>query len=126
MLKLRQEHLQAFESQVVSLFTTRAVAHVKAVWSAECGELGDAGVTETVRNAIARGAAHGLSGELDMIRFVDLYFILAQDFETNPLAMWTRPILADKTLAPSVKMDRLYHRMEEEFVLIEKRKERKA
>ena len=122
MFKLRKEHLAAFEAQVISLFASRVVAHVKAVWPPECAELGDAAVTEIVRGAIQRGAALGLSTELDIVRFVDLAFILAKDFDTNPLAAWTRPILADKTAPPATRLDKLYQRMEEEFALIEKRK----
>ena len=122
MFKLRKEHLAAFEAQVVSLFASRVVAHVKAVWPAECGELGDAAVTEIVRGAIQRAATLGLSTELDIVRFVDLAFILTKDFDTNPLAAWTRSILADKTAPPGARLDKLYQRMEEEFTLIEKRK----
>jgi len=122
MLKLRQEHLDAFEAQAVSLFAARVLAHVKAVWPAECAELGDAEVASTVRNAIQRAGALGLSSEHDVVRFVDLAFLLAVDFDTNPLAAWTRPILADRTLAAAVKMDRLYQRMDQEFAVIEKRR----
>lgn len=122
MFKLRKEHLAAFEAQVVSLFASRVVAHVKAVWPAECAELGDPAAAEIVRGAIQRAAALGLSSEFDIVRFVDLAFILAKDFDTNPLASWTRPILADKTAAPTARLDKLYQRMEEEFALIEKRK----
>ncbi len=122
MLKLRKEHLKAFETQVVSLFGSRVLAHVKAVWPAECAELGDDAVAETVRHSIQRAAAIGLSSEHDVVRFVDLSFILARDFDTHPLAAWTKPILSDRTLAPGAKMDRLYQRMEEEFTLIERRK----
>ena len=122
MFKLRKEHLDAFEAQIVSLFEVRVVAHVKVVWPADCGELGDAAVAEMVRSSIRRGAALGLSSEFDVVRFVDLEFILAKNFDTNPLARWTGPILADRTLAPGAKMDRLYQRMETEFALIEKRR----
>ena len=122
MFKLRKEHLAAFEAQVVALFAARVVAHVKAVWPAECGELGEQAVVEIVRGAIQRGAGLGLSTELDIVRFVDLAFILAKDFDTNPLAVWTRPILSDKATVPAARLDKLYQRMEEEFALIEKRK----
>lgn len=122
MFKLRKEHLAAFEAQVVNLFASRVVGHVKAVWPAECGELGDAAVAELVRGAIQRAAALGLSAELDIVRFVDLSFILAKDFDSNPLAGWTRPILADKGAPAATRLDKLYQRMEEEFALIEKRK----
>ena len=125
MLKLRKEHLAAFEAQVVSLFTSRVLAHVKAVWPAESAELGDPAVLETVRSAIQRAAALGLSTEHDVVRYVDLSFILAHDFEKSPLAVWTRPILSDRALAPGAKIARLYLRMEEEFAFIEKRKGRK-
>ena len=75
-----------------------------------------------VRNAVKRAAGLGLSSELDIVRYVDLAFILAADFDTNPFASWTRPILADRTMAPAARLNRLYERMETEFVLIEKRK----
>jgi hypothetical protein len=122
MLTLRKEHLTAFEAHVVNLFAVRALAHVKTVWPAECGELGDPAVDELVRSCIKRAAALGLSSEYDMVRFIDLSFILVKDFETHPLAGWTRAILADRKLAPGARLDRLYQRMEEEFALIEKRK----
>jgi hypothetical protein len=126
MLKLRKEHLEAFEAQVIRRFSSRVIAHVKAVWPAECGELGEAGVSDLVKTAIQRAAALGLSREADIVRFVDLSFILARDFETNPLSSWTRPILSDRTLAPPAKIDKLYQRMEQEFAAIEKRKTGKA
>jgi len=126
MFKLRKEHLDAFEAQIVSLFAARVVAHVKVVWPAECAELGDAVVAEMVRNAIRRAAALGLVSEFDVVRFVDLEFILAANFDTNPFARWTGSILSDRTLAPGAKMDRLYQRMDLEFALIEKRKGNKV
>ena len=122
MFKLRKEHLEAFEAQVVGLFAKRVVAHIKTVWAAEYAELGEAAVVESARAGIQRAAALGLLSEHDVVRFVDLGFILVKDFETNPLCGWTRTILADRALAPHAKLERLYQRMEEEFTLIEKRK----
>lgn len=126
MLILRKEHLTAFEATAISLFASRVIAHVKAVWPAECGELGDPAVADMVRNGIQRAATLGLSSEHEVVRFVDLSFILAKDFDTHPLAGWTRPILSDRKLSPGARLDRLYQRMEEEFALIEKRKEGKV
>src|SRR5260370_16822714 len=111
MLRLRKEHLAAFEAHMVNLFISRVTAHVKAVWPAECGELGDPAVAEIVRGAIQRGASLGLSTELDIVRFVDLAFILAKDLDTNPLPAWTRPIFAEKTPTPSTRFAQLYHPM---------------
>ena len=68
MFKLRKEHLQAFEAQIVALFTTRVLAHVKAVWPADCAELGDAATQALVNGSIARAAALGLTSELDIVR----------------------------------------------------------
>jgi len=122
MLKLRKEHLEAFEAQVANRFAVRLVTHAKSVWPVECAELGEVAVTEIVKTGIQRAASLGLAQEMDIVRFVDLAFILARDFETNPLSSWTRPILADRTVAGSVKLDRIYQRMEQEFAAIEKRK----
>jgi hypothetical protein len=126
MLKLRKEHLAAFEAQAAASFSQRVVAHLKAVWPAECAELGDAPLAETARAAIQRAVALGLSAEFDVVRFVDLTFILAKDFDTNPLAMWTRPILADRKVPAGARVDRLYQRMEEEFGKMEKKQRPKV
>jgi len=122
MLKLRKEHLEAFEAQAISLFANRVLAHVKAVWPEESAEFEDSVLRPVVNTAIHRAGMLGLSSEYDIVRFVDLCFILAADFETNPLSMWTRAILIDKTLAPTAKVDRIYQRMQDEFTLIEKRR----
>ena len=122
MLRLRKEHLDAFETQVITLFAMRVVAHVKAVWPGEAAELGEGTLLSIVQSAIRRAGILGLTAEFDVVRFVNLYFILAADFETKPLSMWTRPIFVDKTLAPVAKLDRIYQRMEDEFTLIEKRR----
>ena len=122
MLRLRKEHLAAFEAHVVNLFVARVTAHIKAVWPAECQELGDPALSEMVRNGIQRGATLGLSTEHDLVRYVDLSFLLTKDFEPNSLAAWTRPILADRMRPPRAKLDRLYQQMDEELTLIEKRK----
>jgi len=122
MFRLRKEHLAAFEAYVVNLFLGRVIAHVKAVWPAESAELGDPALGELVRSAVQRGSTLGLSTEHDLVRYVDLTFILTRDFETNPLAGWTRGILADRLLSPRMKLDRLYQRMDDEFTMIEKRK----
>ena len=68
MFKFRKEHLDAFEAQAVRLFTSRLVAHVKAVWPAETAELGDAALGEAVRASIKRAVALGLSAEFDVVR----------------------------------------------------------
>jgi len=126
MFKLRQQHLEAFAAQKINAFTARVIAHVKAVWPADCTELGDAGVAEMVSGAIKRGAALGLLAEMDLVRYVDLGFILVKDFEKHSLAMWTRPILADPKMDPAAKLDFLYKKMDDEFALIERRKGGKA
>src|SRR6478672_1461947 len=104
MLKLRKEHLEAFEIQAAALFADRVLAHVKTVWAEQSAELGDPVIRSTVQTAIQRAAMLGLVTEYDIARFVDLSFILAADFETNPLSIWTRPFITDKTLAPPAKL----------------------
>lgn len=122
MFKLRKEHLDAFEAQATNQFANRVFTHVKSIWSEETEELGEPAVRSLVQSSIQRAATLGMLTEYDVVRFVDLSFILAADFETNPLSMWTRPFIVDKTLTPTAKLDRIYERMENEFTLIEKRR----
>jgi hypothetical protein len=122
MFKFRKEHLDAFAAQAAGFFCVRVVAHVQAVWPEECGELGAEAVAELVKKLVGRAAALGLSSEMDVARFVDLAFILAEDFETNPNCGWLKAVLADPKIPPAAKMDKLYQRLEEEFASIDNRK----
>jgi len=109
-----------------ALHRARVVAHVKAVWPAECAELGDPAVADTVSGLIQRAAAPRPCQRVGSGPLVDLAFILAGNFDTNPLAAWTRPISHGSKAGSVREAGPALPRMEEEFALIEKRKGRKS
>jgi len=105
----------------VSLFTARVIAHLKAVCRLNVENW--AGLPLARRQKPLFNAPHRSGYPTSSISCV-LWILRypGQRFRDDPLSSWTRPILADRTLAPAVKVDRLYQRMEQEFAAIEKRK----
>jgi hypothetical protein len=109
-LAIRREQEQALSRVSAGRFEERAVVHLLRCWPRECGVLGDEGVRARVRDGAGRAETYGVRSERDVIRFLDLTFLLAPDFDTNPRAPWARQILTEPGTRPGARMDRIWAR----------------
>jgi len=114
-VRIRSEQLGALSQAASESFESRMAAHLRKYFPADCAQMGDEGLHDTIRQGIGRAADHGISTEYDVARFIDLMFILCRDFDTNPNTPWAADTLADEALGPSEKMDRLYARTQREL-----------
>jgi hypothetical protein len=105
MLNIRQEQNDAFLQHRARSFECRMYAHVTRIWPAECKELGEEAVRQTIRFGVGRAQVYGLALEYDVARYVDLTFVYGRDFDKDPRLPWVRAILNDDRLDPSEKMD---------------------
>ena len=103
-----------FDKEAMRRFEDRTVAHVRTYFRDECSAMDKAEVRQHVREGMGRANHHGITGEFDVVRFIDLMFALSIDFDTSPDTPWAAPILADPDLDATTKMDRLYERAEQE------------
>jgi hypothetical protein len=58
---------------------------------------------------------YGVRKEYDVVRYIDLMFVLAEDFDKSRDWAWAGRILGDEALGPTTKMDRLYERAQKEL-----------
>jgi len=121
MLTLRQEQIDALAKAAEKQFEDRVLAHLQRVWATECQAVGESRIRQSIREAIERGKALGFVSEYDLVRFIDLFYLLGRKFETNPRAQWAADILNQAELSPATKLDRLWERTEQEIALKEKR-----
>jgi hypothetical protein len=126
MLIIREEQYKALSQYVVKTFETRVLAHLRQIWAEDCQKLGERTVRESIQKSLERCAGYGLRTEIDVVRFVDLTFVLCQDFDTNPRIAWAARILNDKELASGAKMDRLWEKAEQDLIAMELRQTKKA
>ncbi|MCD6303567.1 MAG: hypothetical protein J7M21_01225 [Planctomycetes bacterium] len=114
-MKIRKEQMDAFSEPLMRSFECRLVRHVEKVFPDECGQLGDEAVRQRVRKGIRDARKYGVVIEYDVARYVDLMFILSEDFDDNDEFPWARRILNHPDLDGRAKMDRLYKRTEAEL-----------
>lgn len=118
MLIIRKSHKDTFGKVARQKFEDRATEHCRRVFKDDCEKLGD----ETLRSRIAVGTdaagTYGIRKERDVIRYVDLMFILSEDFDKNPSFPWAAKILKDEALGGTTKMDRLWDRVGREIAML--------
>ena len=109
MLKLREQHKDAFSRVALTSFEDRVLVHLKKFFPDECGALGEARTRELIQFGIERAAVYGFTIRRDICKFIDVMFDYGQDFYTDPDLPWAAEILADRHVRdPSVKIDVLY------------------
>ena len=106
-MKIRDEQLEAFTEARVASFEQYMYDHLRKWIPGECAELGEEGVRQRVRDGVERAARYDVLGQRDMARFIDLMFVLGPRFDRDSRHRWAGDILADKTLTPTKKVDRL-------------------
>jgi hypothetical protein len=115
MLRIRKEQYDILVQQAIHNFENRMYAHVTGVFPDECKALGEEGVRRLIKEGIERAARYGIEIEYDVARFVDLQYILAPDFDTNPEIPWAAAILKAPGLDATTRVDRLFDRTEAEL-----------
>lgn len=115
MLVIRKEQMDVLADQAMKTFVSRVFGHLSEVFPDECRELGDEAVFRRIRDGIERAAGYGIDIEYDVVRFIDLMFILRGDYDTSDRFPWANQILLAPDENPTGKMDRLCERAELEL-----------
>jgi hypothetical protein len=104
MLIIREQQMQALARAVLPEWITN---HLKQFFRHECAALGDAELSQRVNNGIERATSHGFETQVQISQYLDLIFTFGPDFDTDKALSWPAPILADRTLPPALRIQRL-------------------
>lgn len=108
MLKIRKEQMKALSAYMLHQFEDRAYLHVMKCWPKRCNEMGEKAVRKSIHNGIDRASTYGINKEYDVIRFIDIMYVLCEDFDTNPHTAWAQDILYNRSLVAGRKIDRIW------------------
>ncbi len=114
MLIIRNAQMEALSQAMKESFESRAVAHLKRALPEETAELGESEVRQSVRLAVLKAGRHGLTDEYNILRFLNLMYVLGFHFDDDPGIPWARKILADTALQAGTRMDLLTERARQE------------
>ncbi len=114
MLTIRKEQMDQMGDEAMKTFVSRVSDHLSEIFPDECLELGDEVVGRRITDGIERAADYGIDIEYDVVRFINLMFILCEDYDTSDRFPWARKILSKPDENPTDRVDRLCERAEQE------------
>lgn len=97
MLKLRQEHMNAFETMYAENFEDRMTQDIACRFYDDFEKIGEEGVRKRIRSAIERSESYDMETQAELAAFIRLTFGLCPDFDTSRKYPYARGILEDKS-----------------------------
>ena len=107
-MKIRKEQMEAFSEAAVKDFEDRVLQDLQEFYPVECRALKEAGVRAIIRKGIKNAEKYKIVAEHDVCLYIDLMFMLGEDFDTDARIPWAEAILTDQPEDPTAKIERLY------------------
>jgi hypothetical protein len=114
MLTIRKEQYEVLVEESLKDFHRRVFTHLKQSFPVQCQQRQDDGVRASIETGIVRARQRGASSEHDIVRFIELMYILGDDFDTSHQRGWVGRILYDPHLTISARLEALHQRARQE------------
>ena len=111
MLKIRREQTQAVSYARDTPFVAEAKAYLRTEFPSQAAERGDEALGQTIRSALARAHACGITRRADITTLASLMLVLGDAFEGDPKYAWASPILDSRTLQAETKVPLVVERL---------------
>lgn len=108
MLVIRDEQMQILNDHMLAGFEKRLLGYLTGRFPDVCPPENEESVRESIQKGIDRARSYGITTEYDIARYIELMYVLSEDFDTSPGTPWATAILEDPNLGGHVKMDRLW------------------
>jgi hypothetical protein len=114
MLRVRDEQMKVFEKVALRNFEDEMVQHLKQFTPRHSEIIAEQGVRRVVEIGIERAKGYGLTNRGPMRFYIELMFMLGNDFDTDPQYPWAGEILNHPENADQMeRADSLYNKMME-------------
>ena len=107
MLVIREQQLEVLSRAMRRHFEDLAVAHLQSALPDRCEAMGAAAVRASVMKAMQAARMYGLVEEYDILRYLNLMYVLGLEFDRDSRFPWAADILSDSQLQGRTKMDLL-------------------
>ncbi len=109
--------MQTLNEYMFRQFEKRMEKHLQALADSTPRPVPAAELPKFIRNGFKKAGNYGITDEADVQRFLEFAFQNGLDFDSRPDMQWARPILEQKGLSGTAKMNQL-----EEYDLMVARK----
>ena len=101
--------MEAFSEYMVKNFENEMVDHVKKFAPQQADDLGDERLHEIVNEGIERAKKYKLTNRGPVRFYVELMFLLGNDFDTDPRYPWVSNILNDFKITDQMERANIIH-----------------
>ncbi len=108
MLTIRKDTMAVMGDAMAARFEDRVLTHLQKFFPAKCKTMGEPLVRQHIQAGISRAARYECTTEQNIVRYIDLMFLIRPDFDASRATPWARRILADKTLPLDGKFRKLH------------------
>jgi hypothetical protein len=110
-MRITERHLTMLDTQRRE-FEDTMIEFLYEHFPEECKELGSYVTRAEVRKGIDRAAVYNIVDEHDVCMYIELMFILGENFDIDLKYPWAEEILSEDTWDPSDKIERVYDECE--------------
>jgi hypothetical protein len=110
MLVIRKKQQEAFTKAVARGLECNLLTHATRQFPVRVHRMGEPAARAMIRKAVAACGKFGIEDEYEISRYLDLMFLLGEDFDTDASLPWAAAVLGAPALAAKEKMDRLCER----------------
>jgi len=115
MLIIRQEQMEKFSQVMIKRFEDLLFEHLKDFSPEKIRALGEAAVRKIIHYGIDRARGYDYFSELHICKYIELMFLLGQDFDKNPDIQWAGQILRDRTLSSAEKINLIHQKVQKDL-----------
>jgi hypothetical protein len=90
---IRQSQIEIFSELEVRRFEDWMLSHLQRFFPLRCTALGERELRESIQSGIDRAAHYEIRTKRDVCKFIDLMFVLGEDFDSVEPSKWATKIL---------------------------------
>ena len=112
---VRREQLDALEEAARADFERRAVDHLRRTLPGRCASMTPAALRASVRHAMTRSEAYGVTAEVDVLNYLNVMYMLGFEFDADPRFAWASEWLREPGVQGHSKMRVVFERARREL-----------
>jgi hypothetical protein len=107
MLVIRKAQFDSLRDAALRNLVSLAYRHLTTALPEAVSAFGEQAVLASAQQAVSKCQTYGIERDADVLRYLNLMYVLGFDFDTDPAHPWSASILSDPKLTGRTKLDLL-------------------
>jgi hypothetical protein len=112
MLRIRKEQMDILGEYMLKKFENYMVVHLRHRFAERLKGTPEEAIRAIVQKGISKANCYDIRIEYDVERYIDLMFILGDDFDTAEKTLWAGELLRNNKMLPRKRINGIYNHLE--------------